>query len=106
MMPNQPLRPPVILVVEDEALLRMLAHDHFEDAGFEVLEAANGPEALEILAERPDIRAVLTDVQMPGNLDGLELARTFRASAPAARSSSRRAASGHKRMSSLPTRSS
>ncbi|GJD56334.1 response regulator [Methylobacterium dankookense] len=73
---------PVILVVDDEALLRMLAADHFADAGFEVLEAANGALALAMLAERPDIGAVMTDVQMPGEPDGFALARHVRELCP------------------------
>jgi len=73
-----PPRPPVVLVVDDEALLRMLATEHFEEAGYEVLEAENGATALDTLRRRPDIRAVFTDVQMPGRPDGLALAREVR----------------------------
>jgi CheY-like chemotaxis protein len=73
---------PVILVVDDEALLRMLAADHFADAGFEVLEAVNGAEAMALICERPDIKAVVTDVQMPGDPDGFELARAVREACP------------------------
>lgn len=73
---------PVILVVDDEALLRMLAADFFSDAGFEVLEASNGAEASAIMASRPDIRAMVTDVQMPGDPDGFELSRAARQANP------------------------
>lgn len=66
---------PVILIVDDEALLRMLATDYFEEGGYEVLEARDGSEALSILEQRPDIRAVFTDVQMPGRPDGFGVAR-------------------------------
>lgn len=69
---------PVILVVDDEALLRMLAADHFAEAGFEVLEAANGAQAMDVLSARPDIDAVLTDVQMPGDPDGFALSHHVR----------------------------
>ena len=72
----------MVLVVDDEALLRMLATDYFEDAGFEVLEAANGAEALSLLERRTDVRAVMTDVQMPGDPDGLKLARRVREICP------------------------
>lgn len=75
-------RPPVILVVDDEALLRMLATEHFEEAGFEVIEAENGAAALAALQERPDIQAVFTDVQMPGRPDGFALARAVRKASP------------------------
>lgn len=64
---------PTILVVDDEALLRMHAQGVLEDNGFEVLEAQNADEALSVLSERPDIRLVFTDIQMPGSLNGLEL---------------------------------
>jgi CheY-like chemotaxis protein len=67
---------PVILVVEDEALLRMLAGDILtEDAGYRVIEAANADEALILLESRHDVRLVFTDVNMPGELNGLDLAR-------------------------------
>ena len=72
------LRRPVILVVDDEALLRMLAVEHFEDSGYEVLEAKDGAEALAILNGRPDIQAIFTDVQMPGQVDGFGVARQAR----------------------------
>lgn len=76
------MRVPVILVVEDEALLRMIATDHFEDAGFEVIQATNGREAIEVMKARQDIGAVVTDVQMPGTPDGLELAQYVREVCP------------------------
>lgn len=82
MTATQLARPPVVLVVDDEALLRMLATDYFEDAGFEVLEAASGPEAMRILESRPDVHAIMTDVQMPGDPDGLGLAHAFRSRCP------------------------
>ena len=65
---------PLILIVDDEALLRMLATDYFEDSGYEVLAACDGAEAIELLKKRPDIRAVFTDVQMPGCPDGFGVA--------------------------------
>ena len=75
-------RPPVILVVDDEVLLRMLATEHFEEAGYEVIEAEDGASALIALKARPDIQAVFTDVQMPGRPDGFALARTVREISP------------------------
>jgi CheY-like chemotaxis protein len=71
-------RRPVVLIVEDEFLLRMDAVDMIAAAGFEVVEAANADDAIEILESRPDITAVFTDVQMPGTMDGLKLARAVR----------------------------
>lgn len=67
-------RPSPVLVVEDEELLRLYAADLLEEAGFEVVPAADAEEALRIVGSRPDIRVLFTDVQLPG-LDGLELAR-------------------------------
>jgi CheY-like chemotaxis protein len=72
----------VILVVDDEALLRMLATEHFEEAGFEVIEAENGAAALAALRARPDIQAVFTDVHMPGCPDGFALAHMAREASP------------------------
>jgi CheY-like chemotaxis protein len=64
----------VVLVVEDEALLRWNTVAVIEEAGFEVVEAADAIEAISILEKRLDIRVVFTDVQMPGSMDGLRLA--------------------------------
>ena len=68
-----------ILVVEDELLLRLMAVDIVEDAGFEALAAATADEALAILEARADdVRLVFTDIQMPGSMDGLGLAHAVR----------------------------
>ena len=64
----------IILVVEDEVLLRMLAQDILVEAGYSVLDAANADEALTLLDARPDVRVLFTDVKMPGSLDGYALA--------------------------------
>lgn len=69
---------PVVLIVEDEFLLRMDAVDMIASAGFEVVEAANADQAIEILESRRDITVVFTDIQMPGSMDGLKLARAIR----------------------------
>src|SRR5258705_4282426 len=69
---------PVVLIVEDEFLLRMDAVDMIAAAGFEVVEAANADEAIKILEARRDITVVFTDIQMPGSMDGLKLARAVR----------------------------
>jgi CheY-like chemotaxis protein len=69
---------PVVLIVEDEFLLRMNAAQMIGDAGFEVVEARDADEAIAILETRPDIRVVFTDIQMPGSMDGLKLARFVR----------------------------
>ena len=69
---------PVILVVEDEVLVRMVAVSVAEESGFEVLSAATADEAIGILESRSDIRLVFTDVHMPGSMDGLRLAHAVR----------------------------
>jgi CheY-like chemotaxis protein len=69
---------PVVLIVEDDFLLRMNAVDVIEDGGFEVIEAGNADEAIVILEARSDIAVVFTDIQMPGSMDGLKLARAIR----------------------------
>jgi CheY-like chemotaxis protein len=67
--------PPVVLVVEDEPLVRMLAVDILEDEGFEVVEASTAAAALALLEERGDVTALFTDIDMPGGMNGLELAK-------------------------------
>jgi CheY-like chemotaxis protein len=78
MVLDHPLPPAVVLVVEDEMLLRMRAVDMVEDAGFTPLEAVDADEAVAILESRSDIALLLTDIQMPGTMDGLGLARSVR----------------------------
>ena len=73
-----PLKRPVVLIVEDEFLLRMDAVDMITAAGFEALEATNADEAIIVLESRRDISVVFTDIQMPGSMDGLKLARAVR----------------------------
>lgn len=69
---------PAILIVEDEALIRHDLIDFFEDAGFAVFDAENADDAIELMANNPHIRVVLTDVHMPGSMDGLRLAHVIR----------------------------
>jgi CheY-like chemotaxis protein len=61
---------PIILIVEDEFLLRLDAAETIESAGFEVIQAANADEAIAVLKTHPDIRVVFTDIQMPGPWTG------------------------------------
>ena len=69
---------PVILIVEDEALVRLSAVHMLEEAGFRMIEAVNSHEALELLAADFDVQLLFTDVNMPGTIDGLALAREVR----------------------------
>ena len=68
----------VVLVVEDEALVRMVAVDALLEAGYLTLEAANADQAICLLEAHPEIRLVFTDVQMPGSMDGVNLAAAVR----------------------------
>lgn len=68
----------VILVVEDEPILRMMAVDLVENAGFEPVEATDATQAIEILERRMDIRVVFSDIDKPRGLDGMKLAALIR----------------------------
>ncbi len=68
----------VVLVVEDEFLIRLSAVESIQEAGFEVVEAASADEAIAILESRLDISVLFTDIQMPGSMDGLKLAAAVR----------------------------
>jgi CheY-like chemotaxis protein len=74
MAPDHSSAPAVVLVVEDEMMLRMRAVDMVEDAGYTSLEAVDADEAVAILEARSDVALLLTDIQMPGTMDGLKLA--------------------------------
>jgi two-component system, response regulator PdtaR len=67
-----------VLVVEDELLLRMLAVEVVEEAGFIAIEARNADEAVMLLESRTDITLLFTDINMPGSMDGLKLAHAVR----------------------------
>ena len=69
---------PVVLVVEDEPLLRMLAVEVVEEAGFLAIKARDADEAVELLESRTDIILLFTDINMPGSMDGLKLAHAVR----------------------------
>jgi CheY-like chemotaxis protein len=69
--------PLIVLVAEDETLVRLLANDMLTDADYRVVEAHDGQEALAILGTKNTVRALLTDVNMP-NVDGLALAKIVR----------------------------
>jgi two-component system, response regulator PdtaR len=71
-------RKTVVLVVEDNPLIRMGAVDLMTSAGFEPLEASDADEAIRILESRPDIHLVFTDVGMPGTMDGIKLSHCIR----------------------------
>jgi CheY-like chemotaxis protein len=75
MTPNGPKDPPVVLVIDDEPLVRMTAADKLEEAGFQVLETANADVALAVLEAQSDkVQVLFTAVDMPGSMDGVALA--------------------------------
>ena len=68
---------PVILLVEDEPLVRMAAADDLQEAGFHVLEAGNADVALAVLETcSDDVQVLFTDIDMPGSMNGLDLAES------------------------------
>lgn len=67
-----------VLVVEDDPLIRLALTDSLEDEGYIVLEAANVMEAIAVLGRQGKIDALVTDIDMPGWLNGLDLARLVR----------------------------
>ena len=76
------LRDPVLLVVEDEVLIRLSTSDFLRNEGFTVLEAGSAREALTVLNARYDVSVVVTDIHMSGALEGLDLIREIRRSFP------------------------
>ncbi|NTJ43650.1 response regulator [Agrobacterium larrymoorei] len=65
----------LLLIVEDDGLIRMDLVDMLTDAGFRVLDAGNADQALAILEREPAIAALMTDIDMPGSMNGLRLAQ-------------------------------
>ena len=73
---------PLALVVDDEELLRLYAAGVLEDHGFRVVEAENAAAALKVLKSRHNVRLLFTDIQMPGKLNGMDLAQEVHARWP------------------------
>lgn len=71
-------RPPTVLIVEDEPLVRMLAIEEFEEIGFKVYAANDGTSALEMLEQIEPLELLFTDIQMPGTSNGWQLGRRAR----------------------------
>ena len=80
---DPPCIPAVVLIVEDDMVLRMRAVDMVEDAGYTPLEALDAAEAVAILESRSDIALICTDIQMPGQMDGVGLAHAVHQRWPA-----------------------
>jgi CheY-like chemotaxis protein len=79
---SPPSEPSIILLVEDEPLIRLLASDILTEAGFRVIEAMNTDEALTLLEAKPETVALVTDVKMPGAIDGFGLAHLVKSRWP------------------------
>jgi two-component system, response regulator PdtaR len=73
---------PTLLIAEDEFIIRLVIAEFLREEGYEVLEAANADEALDIFRSGVPIDLLFTDVRMPGSMDGCELARRVRAEWP------------------------
>ena len=85
-MAPSPAETIVVLVVEDEPLVRMGAVDMVEDAGFVALEAATADHAMALLEDSDaNVRIIFTDIDMPGSMDGLGLAWLVRGRWPTVR---------------------
>ncbi len=74
--------PVTVLVVEDEALIRLMLVAALEDEGFQVLEAENASNAVALVKANPGIEVMISDVRMPGPMDGVGLARWIRSNRP------------------------
>lgn len=85
-----------VVVVEDEALVRVDITMSLENEGFIVLEASNADEAIDLLNAHPEIRLMFTDIDMPGSMDGLKLASAVRDRWPPVKII---VASGHRQLS-------
>lgn len=80
-MPNRDSRP-IVLIVEDEALVRHIASEEFADAGYEVIEAADGAGAVSVLSSDRRIDLLFTDIRLPGPIDGWSIADRARSLRP------------------------
>ena len=72
----------VVLIVEDEAMIRFNVLDALEDVGHVAIEAANADEAIMLLKHRSDVDILFTDINMAGSMDGMQLANRVRAMKP------------------------
>jgi two-component system, response regulator PdtaR len=72
----------LVLVVEDELFIRLDVADALQSEGLEVIALSNGDDALELIKSRPEVRAIFTDINMPGSIDGLGLVKFVAANYP------------------------
>ena len=79
---NGEINHPIVLVVEDNSLVRVIIADFLERAGFVLIQAGDGAAALVVLASGADFNVLFSDVQMPGPIDGVGVAMRVRAQRP------------------------
>jgi len=83
--PEADLRAPVVLVAEDEILIRITLTQHLRNAGFRIIEASGASEAIGILSSGERVDVLFTDVRMPGDSDGIRLAQWVKQNHPGVR---------------------
>ena len=81
-LPGRPLTGLTVLVVEDNEQAGDFAAQLLEELGYQTLRAGSAPEALEMLAEVPEVEAVFSDVVMPGGMNGVQLSAHLREAFP------------------------
>ena len=74
-LPNSRRKPPCVLVVEDEVLVRLMICEELRERGLRVIEAVSADQAAEVLQSSTEVDLIVSDIKMPGRLDGLALAR-------------------------------
>ena len=79
---NGEVSQPIVLVVEDNSLVRVVIADFLQSAGFDVIQAVDGAAALKVLASGAEFNVLFSDVQMPGPIDGVGVAMRVRAQRP------------------------
>jgi DNA-binding NtrC family response regulator len=79
---SRPAPPPTVLVVDDDIIVRVAICENLRDAGFQVLEAASAHDAFGVLLTDMPIHALVTDLQMPGSMDGFGLGLAARGASP------------------------
>ena len=81
-LPNSRRKPPTVLVVEDEVLVRLMICEELRERGLRVVEAVSADQAADVLQSSSDVDLIISDIKMPGRLDGLALARHVDANHP------------------------
>jgi two-component system, response regulator PdtaR len=93
---------PVVLLVEDEFLIRLATADALGRAGFFVLEAEDANEAICVLEERDDIRIIFTDIDLGSTVDGVEMLHSIAGRWPPIRLFATSGAAAHRSGERLP----